>query len=145
HIPPPGRISARHSKEQRNLAPTLTTFWTIENHPDQEVFREVFKAMDLAGGGEQNVSRRKLKPFAFYVKPSPAGDNHIKFVAGMRLLQIGTLRCIDLNIEGAVLEEFRVELAVARGNGVLRVRQLDDPCSREFHICSLTHSLDFGF
>jgi len=43
---------------------TLTAFRAVEDDPDEEIVREVFKAMDFAGGGEEGVAGGELNALA---------------------------------------------------------------------------------
>lgn len=105
---------------------TLTAFRAIEDHPDQQVFSEILKTVDLAGGSKERITGTELHAFAFHQKPATACRDNIKFVACVRLLQVSAFGSVDLNGQCAVAEKFRVEFAVACWDGLLRVSQLDD-------------------
>jgi hypothetical protein len=115
---------------------TFSAFRAVEDNPRQQVFSEVLKAMVFPGGGKKRVSGAKLKALTFDAKPAASGDNNIKFIARVRLLQINAFGRVDFNRQGAMAEEFGIEFTVARWNGVLRIGKFDLAFRREFHFVS---------
>ena len=119
---------------------TFTAFRTVEDHPGQQIFSEIFKAMHLARSGKKRIAGTELKALAFDKKPAATGDDDVEFITRVRLLQICTFGRVDLDRQRAMAEEFGVEFAVARWDGVLRVGKFDDAFSRKFHFVSSLRS-----
>jgi len=126
--PVPEESRSRPPTANRDLTQlrTFTTFRTVEDYPCQQVFREVFKTMHLACGGKKRVTRTELNTPAFDKKPAAPSSDDIKFVAGVRLLQISALGRVNLDCQSAVAEEFGIEFTFARGYGILRNGKCDD-------------------
>src|ERR1700731_1583661 len=115
---------------------TFTAFRTVEDHPCQQVFSEIFKAVDLTRRRKECVTGAKLNALAFDRKPAATGCDNVEFVSGVRLLHVSTFGGINFDRQGAMAEEFGIEFTVARWNGVLRVGKLDDAFSGEIHFVS---------
>ena len=62
-------------------------------------------------GHEQKIARRKIGEHAIALKLACAGNDHVNFIAGMRLLQVRFVRAVDFHGEAAVFENFEKELA----------------------------------
>ena len=115
------------------LSSTFTAYGTVKDDPDQKIVSEVFKAMDLAGGGEERVAGRKFEAPAFAGKPATAGNHDIKLITGVRLLEINAFGRVDLDRQCAVAEKLGVQFAVARGDGILGVGKFEEARWREVH------------
>src|SRR5215467_10026448 len=97
----------------------FSAFRPIEDYPNQQVLSEILKAMDLAGGREERVAGAELQALALDKEPTSARGHNIKLVAGVGLLQVGSLGSVYLQRQRAMAEEFGIKLSIARGDGIL--------------------------
>src|SRR5688572_16996382 len=98
----------KHAANDSNIclsSARLPTFRTIEHHPHRQVAGKVFKAMDRARGGEEDVCwSKRLTRVAAY-KFAGACGYEIDFVSRMWLLRISSAWRVDLNQQTLVLKD----------------------------------------
>jgi len=93
----------------------LTALRAIEQHPNREVGRELFKSMRLTGGHEQKGAWFDPVPLFAIEEDSPPPSHQVHFVAKMRLLQIPALGLVHLHLERPMGEDGNGQIAGRRG------------------------------
>jgi hypothetical protein len=72
----------------------LSSFGSVEEHPDGEIVAELFEAVDHTGLDEEHVVRRDRVAVRTVDEPSAAARNDVHLIARMRLLGIGAAGCV---------------------------------------------------